>query len=426
MSRRLPAGNRAVGHDERDEPGHVLGDGALDGPADGVVVEPAAADPLLVHLGEHGAHHPDGLLPAREHLYDAAAALELAVGALLYILGAQADVVLAGEVQVAQGVGLGLLEHLGGLGADPPDLIGDELGARVRARRLQNQARRSGTRGRRVQGARPRHQRGGCCDREIRGSDLGRMWALLQVRAEGCEVMGEDVKWALGIAVTALVLVAFLPLVPVVLVPGPWKTRGRVRDRTPPLEGPSGPSVFCPGELRCFYRDTRRWEAHHWYDGQKEEIMNTTASYTAMGIAKYVVDKCYKDNKPVSNLQLQKMLYFLQLTFIKGYDSPLFDDTFEAWQYGPVIRDVYVKFSEFGGSPIKMIFPDAVRFENDEQEDFINTIIEKLRGLSPWNLVRVSHAKGSPWDEVYNRRGQDKGIIPNGLIVAAAKADQNG
>ena len=27
MSRRLPAGNRAVGHDERDEPGHVLGDG---------------------------------------------------------------------------------------------------------------------------------------------------------------------------------------------------------------------------------------------------------------------------------------------------------------------------------------------------------------------------------------------------------------
>lgn len=47
--------------------------------------------------------------------------------------------------------------------------------------------------------------------------------------------MGEDVKWALGIAVTALVLVAFLPLVPVVLVPGPWKTRGRVRDRNPPV-----------------------------------------------------------------------------------------------------------------------------------------------------------------------------------------------
>lgn len=32
--------------------------------------------------------------------------------------------------------------------------------------------------------------------------------------------MGKDAKWALGIAVTALVLAAFLPLVPVVLVLG--------------------------------------------------------------------------------------------------------------------------------------------------------------------------------------------------------------
>ena len=57
MSRRLPAGNRAVGHDERDGPSRVLRGGALvggrgrvhlgalDGPADGVVVGPAAAGP---------------------------------------------------------------------------------------------------------------------------------------------------------------------------------------------------------------------------------------------------------------------------------------------------------------------------------------------------------------------------------------------
>ena len=54
MSRRLPAGNGVVGHDGRDDPGRALGGGALagvrgrvrlgalHGPADGVVVEPAA------------------------------------------------------------------------------------------------------------------------------------------------------------------------------------------------------------------------------------------------------------------------------------------------------------------------------------------------------------------------------------------------
>lgn len=65
MSRRLPAGNEIVGHDKRDDPGRVLGGGALvgargrvhlgalHGPADGVVVESGhmgAVARNLVHL----------------------------------------------------------------------------------------------------------------------------------------------------------------------------------------------------------------------------------------------------------------------------------------------------------------------------------------------------------------------------------------
>lgn len=34
--------------------------GAFHWPADGVVVEPAAAGPVLVHLREHRSHHSDG------------------------------------------------------------------------------------------------------------------------------------------------------------------------------------------------------------------------------------------------------------------------------------------------------------------------------------------------------------------------------
>lgn len=75
MLHRLPAGNRVVGNHESDDPGRVLSRGALvgarglvdlgalDGPADRVAAEPAAARSALVHLREHGAHHPDGRLP---------------------------------------------------------------------------------------------------------------------------------------------------------------------------------------------------------------------------------------------------------------------------------------------------------------------------------------------------------------------------
>lgn len=76
MLHRLPAGNRVVGNHERDDPGRVLGRGALvgerglvdlgalDGPADRVAAEPAAARSVLVHLREYGAHHLDERPPA--------------------------------------------------------------------------------------------------------------------------------------------------------------------------------------------------------------------------------------------------------------------------------------------------------------------------------------------------------------------------
>ena len=73
--------------------------------------------------------------------------------------------------------------------------------------------------------------------------------------------------------------------------------------------------------------------------------------YSAMDIAKYAVNRQYKSNRPISNLQLQKILYFLQIVFTSKTGHLLFSDQFEAWPYGPVIRDVYVKFADCGGYP---------------------------------------------------------------------------
>ena len=38
--------------------------------------------------------------------------------------------------------------------------------------------------------------------------------------------------------------------------------------------------------------------------------------YTAMDLAKYIVSKCYYDGCPISNLQLQKILYYIQKEFL--------------------------------------------------------------------------------------------------------------
>lgn len=140
--------------------------------------------------------------------------------------------------------------------------------------------------------------------------------------------------------------------------------------------------------------------------------------YSAMDIARYAVTRRYKCGKPISNLQLQKILYFLQFVYASETGSLLFPDQFEAWPYGPVVREVYVEFSDCGGFPIKQEFDTTV---DGAISSFLDAGVDTLAGKSPWDLVRISHAEGSPWDVVYNQEGKHKGTIPNELILRCAR-----
>lgn len=63
----------------------------------------------------------------------------------------------------------------------------------------------------------------------------------------------------------------------------------------------------------------------------------------ALELAAYVVNKCVNDpSLSITNLQLQKIMYFLQIRSLKGNPcKPIVDDeTFEAWKFGPVLTRV--------------------------------------------------------------------------------------
>ena len=48
--------------------------------------------------------------------------------------------------------------------------------------------------------------------------------------------------------------------------------------------------------------------------------------YTAMDIADHIVVRCANSGRPVANLQLQKILYYVQLNFLRTYDKCIFED----------------------------------------------------------------------------------------------------
>ena len=135
--------------------------------------------------------------------------------------------------------------------------------------------------------------------------------------------------------------------------------------------------------------------------------------YDALDIAKYIVNKCTSDNRPITNLQLQKILYFLQKQHLEQYNSCLFKDDIQAWQFGPVVPEVYYYFCGFGSSAITMKY--SIRIDEDDVQ-MINPIIIDKRQKNPWDLVSETHKQGKAWDLTYMDGLGNRDVISPELI----------
>lgn len=134
--------------------------------------------------------------------------------------------------------------------------------------------------------------------------------------------------------------------------------------------------------------------------------------YKAIDIAKYVINKCTVEQHPISNLQLQKILFYIQKAFLES-NMLAFIDEFEAWQFGPVVPEVYYLYCGFGSLCIRM------KYQIELPSNYLaimNPIIETKRLLNPWNMVEDTHRPGKAWDQIYNNGLGNHKTIPNNLI----------
>lgn len=133
--------------------------------------------------------------------------------------------------------------------------------------------------------------------------------------------------------------------------------------------------------------------------------------YRALDLANYIVDKCIKDGTPITNLQLQRILYFVQKSFLKrGFRA--FSDDIEAWRCGPVMPNVYFYFCGFGAMPIFISRDTVPNLSTDK--NIIDNIVENKRSLTPWEIAKETH-KGA-WSKVYDNGKGSQCIIPIDLI----------
>ena len=137
--------------------------------------------------------------------------------------------------------------------------------------------------------------------------------------------------------------------------------------------------------------------------------------YNAIDLSKYIVSKCVTDGHPISNLQLQKILYYIQKDFLQR-DEVAFSDNIEAWQFGPVVPNVYYHYCGFGSMAISII-KDAFSIVSSDSI-FINKIVEEKRNLNPWDMVAETHKEDGAWAKVYRNGLGNHCIIPIELIKA--------
>lgn len=103
----------------------------------------------------------------------------------------------------------------------------------------------------------------------------------------------------------------------------------------------------------------------------------------------------------MTNLRLQKMLYFSQGWSLARNGKPLFDEPIEAWQYGPVVPPCYRWYKGFGSSPLSAVMPSRDAFSEEEYELLLD-VWNELSRHSTAQLVTMTHAEGTPWDQVWN------------------------
>jgi uncharacterized phage-associated protein len=115
----------------------------------------------------------------------------------------------------------------------------------------------------------------------------------------------------------------------------------------------------------------------------------------------------------ISNLKLQKLMYYAQGFHLAMYDKPLFSEPIEAWEHGPVIRALYSKYAAYGANPIPN--PDSIDFIklNDETKEFLNEVYNTFGQYSAWKLREMTHDE-TPWSMAFVE-GESNIISPDSL-----------
>ena len=154
--------------------------------------------------------------------------------------------------------------------------------------------------------------------------------------------------------------------------------------------------------------------------------------YDVRALANFVLDRADKMGRPVSNLALNKLVFFIYQHFLVTRGQVLTEARIEAWEHGPVFREIYHAFKSSGSLAItgratsfdfetREMKCASAEFEKSDIEG-IEEVLAHYIGFDALQLREISHECGGAWDKIWNSEDPNPGmIISNSVILESAR-----
>ena len=126
----------------------------------------------------------------------------------------------------------------------------------------------------------------------------------------------------------------------------------------------------------------------------------------SIDVANFFIDLAKSDPyNDMTNIRVNKMLFFAQGWSLVKRGKPLFKEDFRAWQYGPVAQNVYFAFQPCGN---QKIVDFSGKFDPDkfsaEEIELLLDVSREYDKYSTTKLVNMTHENGTPWRQVYQEQ----------------------
>ncbi len=146
-----------------------------------------------------------------------------------------------------------------------------------------------------------------------------------------------------------------------------------------------------------------------------------------------------RDGISITQMKLQKLLFYAHAWHLAHKGIPLFEEDFEAWPWGPVVRDIYNQTRRFGHAPVSERISHLQRvgenpldwrfsvpppIDDPDTREFVSAVWDSHKDYTAVQLSNSTHAPDEPWTIVKERYGSldTKPTIPNELIASVFKS----